>query len=332
MKSANINMPPSAFGGGGMPQMLLNCNFDLKEYRRRMFAANVTVLRDDEHKMIQQEVVQLARSRTTIVNDLVANGCGLEIPNGLGVMVLEYENISDMSAAQMSMAAEAAGDGDRPVFDQAYLPLPVTHHDFSINARALQASRNHGTPLSTTQSQIAALKVGEKIEQTFAVGASSFTHGTGTIYGLLDFPLAQSYTCADAWDESSPNPLADVIGMKALAQQAHHFGPYMVYIPPNWSEALDDDLKAASDKSLYTRLKEVQGIIDVKVCDFLTADYMVLVEFQPSTIQAVIGLQPTTLEWATMGGLVSNYKVMSIAVPLIRADQAGNSGVVIGTP
>jgi uncharacterized linocin/CFP29 family protein len=318
-------------GLSGVPNLLANCGFDVNRYRRQLLVSNATVLRDDEWKEIDSMVVQICRSRMTIVNDLVAAGLYVPLTNGMGTTVYEYEDMSDMSAAQMSMAAEAADQEDRVQFAQKYLPLPIVHKGFSVNARALAASRKNNTPLDTTQAQIAATKVSEYIESMFAVGVSSYTYGGGTIYGLKDFSGAQSQTVTAHWNDSGADPLADVIAAKAKMIAAKHFGPWMVYIPTAWEEVLDDDFKANSDKSMYARLKEVQGIIDVKACDSMTADYYVMVEFQPTTIRAIIGQQPTTLEWTTQGGLVSHFKVLSICVPQIRTDQAGNSGVVVGT-
>jgi hypothetical protein len=36
------------------------------------------------------------------------------------------------------------------------------------------------------------------------------------------------------------------------------------------------------------------------------------------------------VEWQTEGGLITKYKVMTIQVPQVRADQDGNSGIVHG--
>lgn len=316
---------------GSVPHMLVNAGFDPVLMKQQLIAKNATVLRDDEWKEYDQAVVDIMRTRLVIVNDLVSRGLVYNVPNGLGKTVLEYEDMSDMSDAQISMAAEAEDQQDRVEFVQKYLPLPITHHGFSLNARALAASRTTGMPLDTTLATTAAIKVAEKIEATFATGASTYTYGGGTLYGLLDFTYKQSYTVAAHWNDSGADPLADVRGMKQYSINHKHYGPWMLYVPTAWETALDDNFTTNYPITVRERLRQVGGIIDVKVCDALTADYCVLVEFRPETIRAVIGLQPTTIEWESKGGLVSHYKVMAIIVPQIRADQDNNSGVIVGT-
>ena len=45
-------------------------------------------------------------------------------------------------------------------------------------------------------------------------------------------------------------------------------------------------------------------------------------------VRLVEGLPITPVEWTVEGGTIFNFKVMTIRVPQIRADQDGNSGVV----
>jgi hypothetical protein len=39
------------------------------------------------------------------------------------------------------------------------------------------------------------------------------------------------------------------------------------------------------------------------------------------------GLQPTTVQWDSHGGMVMNFKVLAIMVPRIKTDSASQSGV-----
>jgi len=47
-------------------------------------------------------------------------------------------------------------------------------------------------------------------------------------------------------------------------------------------------------------------------------------------VRLVIGMDLITVAWDTVGGLQKNFKIMSIIVPQLRADQNGNSGIVYG--
>ena len=72
----------------------------------------------------------------------------------------------------------------------------------------------------------------------------------------------------------------------------------------------------------------IEGINDIKVIDTLTADNVVLVEMQSETVRLVRGMGIQIVEWSTEGKMITKYKVMTIQVPQVRADQDGNSGIV----
>jgi len=323
----NVNALRPFIGKDGRPYMTVNDNGN----SRTRLVGNAT-LRKDEWKHMDETVVQISRERLVGWSDLANRGLIYNVPNGLGRTVLEYEDVSDMEAASISMDGMTEAGHDRVKFSIKYLPLPLVHADFQINARVLEASRKLGQPLDTTQAAMAATKVAEKVEEILFVGASTYTFGGGTIYGYLDHTSANSVTISANWDDSAASGetiIADVIAMKQASIDKKRYGPWMLYIPTNFETAVDDDFKAASDKTIRQRLKEITGILDVKVADKLTDDYVVLVEMRPETVRGVVGLQTTTVEWQTHGGMVTHYKVMAIMVPQIRADQDGNCGLVV---
>ena len=330
---------------GSVAQRLLANGFDVNVLRPWMengrpylnvkgrsepqFAVNAT-LRKDEWKHLDETVVQIALQRLVGVNDLVSRGLVYNVPNGLGTTVLEYEDVSDMEDAQVNMDGVSRGPSNRLEFDLNYLPLPIVHADFQINARVLEASRRLGTPLDSAQAAVAARKVAEKVESILFTGASTYTFGGGTIYGYMDFPFRNTGSLTNNWDDSAGDGasiLANVIAMKQASIADRHFGPWGLYMPTNFETAVDDDFKAASDKTIRQRILEIDGIEFVKAADFLTSDNVVLVELRPETARAVIGLQPTTVEWSAEGGMIFLFKVMAIIVPQLRADQDDRCGI-----
>jgi uncharacterized linocin/CFP29 family protein len=289
------------------------------------------VLRKDEWKHLDEAVVDISRQRLVGVNDLVSRGLVYNITNGLGTTVLEYETQTDMEPAEITMDGSSPGTNDRVEFDLAYLPLPITHRSFQLNIRALEASRKLGQSLDVTQAMVAARKVAEMVETTLFTGAGALTFGGGTLRGYLDHPNRQTVTLAANWDASASTGatiLADVIALKQASIDVNRFGPWILYVPTAYETVLDDDFKANSDLTIRQRLLEIAGIEDVKVVDYLTANNVLLVELQPETVRMVIGMQPTTIEWESLGGMIHHFKVMSIMVPQIRADADGNCGIV----
>lgn len=292
---------------------------------------NAATLRKDEWKQYDSAIVESARIRLSGIADLMGRGLTYNIGNGLGKTVIEYEDMGDMSAASMNMDGMTRGQRDRPEYAIKYLPLPIIHKDFYINARVLAASRTTGSPLDTTMAALAGQTVAEKLENLLFNGSSSFTFGGGTIYGYTDFPYRNTLTLSTAWDGSAMTGeliLDDVKAMKQASIDDRHYGPWVLYIPTNYETVLDGDFKAGSDKTIRQRILEIAGITDVKVSDTLTADNVILVQMTSNVVRLVTGMPIQSVEWSTEGGMVLNYKVMTIQVPQLRADQAGRSGIV----
>ncbi len=293
---------------------------------------NAATLRKDEWKQMDESVLFAAQERLVGVADLYSRNLVYRIGNGLGKTVLEYEDISELTAAELTMDAVTPSQRDRLEYTLKYLPLPIVHKDFSYNIRALTASRNGSSPLDTTTAMQASRVVAEKVEDLLFIGSGTYTYGGGTIYGYLDFPSSNSVTLSENWDASGKTGseiLDDVRAMKQASIDAKHYGPWVLYIPTSYETVLDDDFKSETDKTIRQRILEVQGITEVKVVDKLTADNAVLVQMTSDVVRMVEGMPLTTVEWQEGGGFTTNYKVMTIMVPQIRADQNGNCGVTI---
>ena len=314
---------------GGVASTLLANNMDVAALRTN------TTLRKDEWKKLDETVVQISRDRLVGVNELVSRGLVYDLGGqGLGITVLETETESDMEAAQVSMDGVTRGRKDKIEYEIGYLPLPVTHKEFSISARKLAASRRGLSPLDTTQAGIATRKVAEMNEQLLFQGSGTYTFGGGTIYGLLDHPDINTVAVGTDWNDSGATGatiLANVLAAKQALMDVKHYGPYGLWVAANWETKLDEDFKDEGDITIRQRLLQVEGIEFVKVADYLTDDNAVLVELAPETIRMVIGLQPTTVEWDIEGGMATHFKVMDIIVPQIRSDQDSNCGVAVIT-
>jgi uncharacterized linocin/CFP29 family protein len=211
------------------------------------------------------------------------------------------------------------------------LPLPIIHVDYEINARVLAASRSLGNPLDTTQAEMATRRVAEKLEDMLFT-STSYTYGGGTIQGYLNATNRNQVTLSQDWDASGktgPEIIQDVLNMKQASINANHYGPWMLYIPTGYETTLDEDYDSTTPgTTIRERILKISGIQGVKVIDRMTADNVVLVEMNTSTVRLVRGMGIQNVEWNTEGGMVSKFKVMTIQVPQIRADQDGNSGIV----
>jgi len=331
----NINVLKPWIGTNGRSYITMNVN----GVPTAIPIANAATLRKDEWKQLDTAILFAAQQRLIGVKDLYARNLVFRLGNGLGTTVLEYEDLNEFTAAELTMDAITRTRKDRPEFDLKYLPLPIAHKDFSFNIRTLTASRNGGSNLDTTAAAMASRVVAEKIEDMLFNGASSYTYGGGTIYGYIDHPNNNDVTLSLAWDNASKTGeqiVDDVKSMKQASIDAMHHGPWVLYVPTAYETVLDDDFKAASDKTVRARIKYnpttgegISGIEEIKVADKLPANTVVLVEMNSETVRMVEGMAITTVEWQEGGGFTTNYKVMTIMVPQIRADQNGHCGVTV---
>ena len=288
-------------------------------------------LRKEEWVEFDNVLVQAASIRLRGVRDLIAAGLTKTVTNGLAKTVLEYDKITDMNDAAISLDGLSATENDRIEYDIAQLPMPIAHKDFFLNLRHLAASREKGQALDTLQVEIAGRKIGELLERVLFTGSKTF--GGLPIYGYLTHPNRNldSFGTNGSWSQSAKTGadcLADVMSMIQMAEADRYYGPYWLYVPTNCSTKLSEDYKATGDKTIRQRLMEIDGIERITVADQLTSDNLVLLQPTPDVVQWVEGEPLQNIQWDVMGGFRINFKSFTIQVPLIRADVDGRSGIV----
>lgn len=290
-------------------------------------------LRKDEWKIVDDAVVAAAKERLRFVADLRGVGLTYNLPNGMGKTVLETQTQSDITPATISMDPVRQGEADRPEYDLTSLPLPIIHKDFFFNARQIAVSRNSGAPLDMTMAQLASRRVAEAIED-LALGLSgTFKYGGGYVYGLTNFPQRLTKVMTNPEDSgwTPKTTVTEVLEMRAQSKNAFHYGPWVLYTSPDWDIYLDEDYSdAKGDNTLRDRIKKLEGISDIRSLDHLTGYQMILVQMSSDVVRIVNGMDITTLQWETMGGLQVHFKVMAMMVPQFRSDYHSNTGIVHG--
>jgi len=310
---------------GSVAMRLLKSGFKASALR------NNDVLKFRDWIDVDSAVVAVARQRLVGVQDLISRGLTYNVANAMGITRVEWETVSDFGDAQVNMSGVAEGINDRITYDLAALPLPIVHKDFQINIRALQASRNSGQPLDTTQVSLATRIVVERIEQMLFDGGG--TYGTGqTIYGYKTAPNAYTTALTYNWNDpavTGEHRVDDVLKVIAGLQAKHMYGPYLIYIPLAWYTLLGDDYKANGDRTMLERLKAIPGISDIKPSENLSATTgpLVMVQLTNDVVDMVNGIQPMAVSWPSHGGFVENFKILAIMVPRFKVDQALQSGV-----
>jgi hypothetical protein len=172
--------------------------------------------------LLDQAVVRAVRARLRAFADIRAAGLVFNLPNGMAHTVLQYQTVSDITSATVSMDPIRRSERDRPVLDLLNLPLPVVHKDFDFSAREIAVSRNGNVPLDTTMAELAGRKVAEEVEKmTVGNVASAFAYGGGAIYGYTNFPnRSTKFDVTVPTSSNGPTVLNDILALRHLLQPA----------------------------------------------------------------------------------------------------------------
>jgi len=291
-------------------------------------------LRKDDWKLMDDAVVKAATRRLQLVKVLRERGLTYTIPQGMGKTILETETQSEVNDAVISMDGLREGINDRPEFEPSTLPLPITHKDFNFTARQILVSRNGGSPLDTTQMDLSGAKVAESVEKLTLGRISTYTYGGANAYGLLNYPsrMTKTLTSPAAAGWTGTTFLTQILAMRNQSTSTgYHYGPWMLFVAPNWDQYLDADFKTNSDRTLRERVKALNNIDDIITLDWMQNYDVLLVQLTTDVIRLVIGMDIVTLQWDTQGGMQKNFKVMTIVVPQVRSDQNSRTGIVHGS-
>ncbi len=304
---------------------------DPQNYEAVPITTNGT-LRRDEWKQLDDAILRVARERLSGFQDLEDRGLTYNLGNPMGTTVLEHHRGKTDMTAELSMDGLTRGQGGRPVYDTQYLPIPIVHVDYEINARELEASRSLGNPLSTDAAEEATRTVQEYLEDMLFTD-QQYSFGGGTIYSYVNFPDRVQGNLNKSWDDSGTSPaqiIDDIVNMKQDSINNKHYGPWMVYIPVGYETVMDEDYDTSgqSTQTIRDRILKIGGVEDVKVIDRMPADTVLMVELKSNTVRLVQGMGIQNVEWEDMGGFVTKYKVMTIQVPQIRSDKNGTTGIV----
>lgn len=311
----------STRASGSVAQRMLQSNFNVKSLR-----TNGT-LRKDEWIQYDTALVQVARSRLIGVADLLNAGLRYPLANALGTTRVEWEKISDMDPAAISMSGISESENDRVVYDLEGLPVPIIHKDFNINIRVLEASRRTGQPLDTTQMQVATRKVSEQIESMLFNGATVLG-ANNSIYGYTTAPARNTGSLTASWLTATGEQIAgDILRMIGALVADNMYGPYVLYVSAAVYVQMGEDYKTESDKTVLARLLEIPNLSAIRPTKDLDDDEVVLVQMTSDVVDMIDGISPTMVEWESHGGFIVHFKVLAIMLPRIRNDYLEQSGI-----
>lgn len=306
-----------------------------------MYVNNATTLRKDQWIMIDSLVRESIQARLRAYADLrAANTMGGF--DGMATTILERELATDPGEAFADMDGLSEGRNFAHKFALQGLPLPITHSDFFIPSRFLAQSRaKGGPPADTMRIRAASRRCAELVEKTTIGVVTGPTYGLSTdylqtskVYGYLNHPARTTKT--DMTTPTGANPdviLTDLLQARELMYAKNIYGPFVWYHSTDYDQYLDNDYWAgdeadgpvAPSRTLRQRILQIEGISAVRRLDYLPSDThpftSVLVDMSRDNdyVQAINGLEFTTVQWESKGGMQLNFKVMGIQVPYIKS-------------
>lgn len=297
------------------------------------------LLRKEEWQQLDETLVGVARQRLIGISDLVSRGLSFNL-GGLGVVLSQYEQLGDMSAAQVDFSAVTDGEKDAVTFTLKSVPVPIFHKDFSINVRTLEASRGPnsiGAPIDRTQIETAAQKVTEQMEEVLFNGmgtgadGGSVQQGAGvttqtSLFGYTNEPNINTQA-GGSW-ATATNPQTDLINTIGVLEGDRYFGgQYVAYVPTTQYNKLRNFFTDGSGDQIFDRVKRIQGLEDIRPGDRLTSGTAVMVTMRRDVVDLAIGQDLTVVEWETKGGLMLHFKILCALAPRVKSDSLGGSGL-----
>lgn len=317
-----------------------------KLYRQREIATpgnfNVNAtLRKDEWLSLDLEILESYRERLVIVEDLRAAGMTQNV-GGLGVMISEWENASEITDAAIDMNGEPPGTGkkDRQAFNLVGVPIPVIHKEFDIGERVLMASRTRGASLDVTTGLEASRACARTVEGMFfngvagVLGASNSAGNVYTLYGLTNFPSRIQFSSLSDWSDpatSQETILDEILEMITVLESNRRYGPFSLYIPADVSFQFYGDYKSESDKTLMQRVMEDPRIKAVRVADTLDAGNVCMIEMTKSTLDIAEAAPESNIQWASGSGWTNHFQTFAALAPRLKTDYDGRCGILHGT-
>lgn len=149
---------------------------------------------------------------------------------GVGVMTVDWDEISEMSEALISMYGETPAE-DIIVYTRKSLIVPILHKDFRIHWRDLEASRLLRTPLDTANAEAAALVVAKLEDELILSGEITGKPRLG-IEGLTTATGRQTQASGGAW-ATSPNAVTDITNAMEKLLAENFPSPYDLILQPS---------------------------------------------------------------------------------------------------
>lgn len=305
-------------------------------YEERPIQVNAdSTLRKDEWIDLEDQIIESARERLVIIDDLREAGLTYNV-GGIGTQISEWESGSEVTDGVISMDGESAGDKDNQNFSLHGVPIPVVHKEFQIGARQLESSRTRGAALDVTTGTEAARSVARASEKMVfhgaRIGAVNSAGNSYSVPGLVNYANRATFTMSDWSDDENVSPEdihSEILQMvRKMETEERHYGPFNIYIPGAYAYRFREDFKEFSDKTLMERVLDEDVINRIRVSDVLEPGNVLMIEMRRSVLDLAVGADITTTQWQSGSQWTNQFQVFAVWAPRLKSSYDGYTGIL----
>jgi len=300
---------------------------------RERVVANA-LLRTDEWEQIDSAVMDVVRLPNIALNDFLRLGLTQPL-DGMGVTVSIYDQLGDMTGADLSMNGEVRGEKDRIPLTPQSVPVPLIYKDFQIPLRSLESSRRGvraaAIPLDTTYATVATRKVQDKVDDVIFNGDVKVLGGTGPIYGLTNKPQRIQKTsaqCGGGDFGTSGNAYKTINGAINLLHAAGFNGPFGCYLSTTQYGQINQLISNTAVSELAAIVAQIPDLAFLKLSTKLTDGEMILWQLTKDVADIAIAQDVSTVNWESLGGFLIDFRIFTCLTVRVKHDYNGACGVI----
>jgi uncharacterized linocin/CFP29 family protein len=288
------------------------------------------LLRKYEWEQIDAAVYDVVRQPNIAVNDFLRMGLTTPL-DGLGVTISTYEQLTDMTAADMNMNGEVRGEKDRVGFTPQNIPVPLIYKDFQLSLRHLEASRRgQGSALDTTQAIVATRKVQDRVDDMIFNGETKQL-GANIIYGFTNKPerIQQTATQLGGGDfATGTNGYKTLQGAVNALSALGYYGPFGAYISRTQYGQLNALIANTAVSLLATTLAQTPGLAFIRPSDKLKDGEGIVWQTTKDVADLAIAQDVTPVQWESMGGFLVDFRIFIAVTVRVKHDSNGACGLL----
>lgn len=297
----------------------------------RSVAVQNALLRRYEWEQIDAAVLDVVRAPNVALNDFLRLGLTQRL-DGLGVIVSTYEQLGDMTEANVSMEGIVRGEQDRTPFIPQSIPVPLIHKDFQLSLRHLEASRRGGgESLDTTQARVATRRVQDKVDDIIFNGHATKLGTNDQIWGLTNKPERMTDTAANYGGGdfgTAGNFFKTLNGAIAALRNKGYYGRYGVYISNTQFAQTNVFVSGTATTERQAALDSLPEVAFINQAHKLADGVMIVFQLSPDVADIAIAQDVTPVQWEGLGGFMIDFRIFTALTIRVKHDANDNCGIV----